>query len=878
MRQQKTHKLLSLLLALVVLLALAVPAFAADGDEPPAKELRMDHLDWDENGQCFAREDTLNMSNGDGGSGTGFNPTRGDYVIFFIWNNQTQKKEKFVVPEGNDDIRVIKVDSQDIAKGARQAQYYVRLEMDEWKDTTLTCDGLTFHVNAMMDDFAFFSSQTFSPENYLGNEVNKDTLTGNTVYFGNSYAGTEEADQHDKVTSVEKINNGQENFYTLEKVNDNCWRIKYKDVFDVWGDVGVDLKLEILQPDGETREHGRGLWIYKERAPQLQFVWLSGEWSDEENRDIFFFDPERRDAASGLDLQPGNSAFGILGYGGDWDENGFVLDNFTPVSVKDVKLPEGVTANTDVPAKKDAKWAEYYVELSVTEQDKDYTLTCKNPKTNETHEFTIYSRLPSDVGVYSAPKASWKNWLGNWGFPYNALLENEYYLISTATDGRDGRHLTSMALSTEWEDEHCANGSVELARVSDGVYKLTLKEGAVSLGDFHVDLDITWTDVAGNTWTDENRYLGNFDYCGVVMASETSLGLKTGASSLPASDAAGKVSSTVTIKAGEAKTLYLYRSAYSGSRGPIVYCFPYPNFFHSDDKELTLIPDEADRSKFTLSSSKAGVYEIYTGFGVDLTALFHADGTRYTAEEKAEFEENVVWDIDPNNLNLIVCDDISVEDPKFVSFEEMFPGDSYEIKFLDEDWEDIRLTVTVEPSYVDAASGDWFYDDVCYVSVNGMMGSASTTEQRFNPNGKVKREMVPTVLYRLDGEPAVKAGSFTDVVPGAYYADAAAWGAANEIVKGVGDNAFGVGSNITREQLAAMLYRYAEYKGCDMTASDDLSAFPDAGNVHSWALKEMRWAVGAGIINGKGGSLVPQGNASRAELATMLARFCRDVL
>lgn len=875
MKKRKTRKLVSLLLALVMLMGLAVPAFAADeGGEGPAKELKAMWLDWDEEGRNYASADLLEAADRGEGGGFGLAPGNDARVIFYIWNHETQKREKFVVPEAGEGVSVEKLASDEIAKNAEQSQYYVRVTLDGWNDAELTADGLTCHVNAAMDDFAFFSSQDFSQETYLADDVNEETLTDCTVYFGNSYPNAGEDEPHDKVVSVEKMESGHENLYTVEKVSDDCWKIVYQDVFAVWGNIGVRLKLEVLQPDGETREDERWLWIVHESAPELRFLWIDGEWSDEEQRDVFWFNPERRDCAGSLELQPGAPQQGILGYGGDWDENGFNVDGFTPVSVKDVKVPQGIAVNTDLAAREGAQWSEYYVELSVDERsDKDFTITYGE------YELPVSRRLPSYTSVYTAPEATWENWAGPWGFPYNAIQDNVYYIISTAADQRDGRHLTSMALSADWnkEDEEVANGDVELARVSDGVYKLTLKDGALNRGYFHVELDLTWTDVAGNTWTDTNSYLGNFDCMGAVVAADAPLydGTLKEFEPVPAADAKDKVAGSVTMKAGEDKVVYLYRSGFSWSRGPVVSSPIFKGYYHSANEELTLTQDEADVTRFTLSADKAGVYEIYIGnqaYDWDNLKVYHADGTQYTQEEFDEFMEL------PFNMEdgvLVIYD----EEYNPTPFTEMFPGDTYELEALGfEDWEETRLTVIVEPevNFDDVPENKWFYEDIKYVASKGLMNG--TGETTFNPNGSVKREMVPTVLYRLDGQPEVEGGSFTDVAAGSWYANATAWGAENNIVKGMGNNTFGVGADITREQLAVMLYRYAEYKGCDMSASADLSGFADAKNVHSWAKTELQWAVGAGIINGKGAGLDPQGTATRAELAAMLARFCRDVL
>lgn len=861
MKKRQTCKLFSLFVALAMVMTLAVPALAVRGDEDtPVQELRMTWLDWNKDGQCYAGENALDRSNGDGINGMTYAPGRGDHVIFFIWNNETQRKEKFVIPEGNGHMRVIPVDAEGIAPDAKQSRYYVRLELDGWTDEVLTADGLSFNVTAAMNDFAFFSAQTPSQDAYLANEVCEEILTDCTVYFGSSYADG----AHDTVVSVEKDANGHENLYTLEKVGDGCWKIVYKDVFAIQGDIWVKLKAEVRNPDGETREEYPELRIYHEYAPRLQFVWLDSEWSDEDQCEYFYLNPERRDAVESFEIQPGDFRYGIFGYGGTWDEDGFNLNGFTPVSAGKLELPVGVHVNAEIHHKEGAEWAEYYVALSVDERDKTYTVACGE------YQMTVNSRLP-DIGLYTAPEASWKSWAGPYEFPYNpAHLDEPYYIISTATDERHGRHLTGLALSG-WEE----NELVELTQVSTGVYRVTLKQDALSHDRFHLELDLTWTDIAGNTWTDPACYLGDFSVKNAAVASDMPLidGAATTMSPIPYLDVADKVSTNVTMTAGESKELYLYRIGFRWSAASFsVVHLPYQNYFHSDDEAFTLVQDEADFSKFTLSCAKPGVYEIYLAnesYDWDNLKLYHADGTEYTQEELDAFNE-LPYGVE--NGVFVIYD----EDYNPIPFAELFPGDIYELESLGlYIWEDYRVTVTVEPNYTDVTADDWFYDSVVFAAVNGMMNGDG---QRFNPKGYVTREMVPTVLYRLAGEPEAATGDFTDVADNTWYTSAVSWAAETGVVKGMGGGSFGVGTPISREQLAAMLYRYAEYLGCDMSASDGLSGFADAGSVHSWAVKEMQWAVGTGIINGKGESLDPQGTATRAELAAMLARFCRDVL
>ena len=147
----------------------------------------------------------------------------------------------------------------------------------------------------------------------------------------------------------------------------------------------------------------------------------------------------------------------------------------------------------------------------------------------------------------------------------------------------------------------------------------------------------------------------------------------------------------------------------------------------------------------------------------------------------------------------------------------------------------------------------------------------------FSPNEEITRGMLVTILYRLSGEPAVsESAPFADVETGSYYEKAVAWAAACGIVSGYENGSFGPNDAVTREQLAAILYRYARYQGQDVSASADLSGFADAGAVSGYAQPALAWASGSGLIVGTtDGTLDPQGTATRAQAATILMRFCQ---
>ena len=187
---------------------------------------------------------------------------------------------------------------------------------------------------------------------------------------------------------------------------------------------------------------------------------------------------------------------------------------------------------------------------------------------------------------------------------------------------------------------------------------------------------------------------------------------------------------------------------------------------------------------------------------------------------------------------------------------------------------------TEEPApaepFPDVDENDWFYDEVVYVYENGLMNGVENNQ--FAPNTATNRAMLATILYRLAGQPDVSGDlPFTDVAAGTWYTDAVLWAAQNGIVNGLGENTFAPMNTLTREQLVTMLYRYAEAEGYDVSAAADLSGYPDAGKVQSYAQEAMSWAVAEGIVEGMDGNLNPAGHATRAQIATILMRFCEGV-
>ena len=206
-------------------------------------------------------------------------------------------------------------------------------------------------------------------------------------------------------------------------------------------------------------------------------------------------------------------------------------------------------------------------------------------------------------------------------------------------------------------------------------------------------------------------------------------------------------------------------------------------------------------------------------------------------------------------------------------------------------WEKIEEEVSEEPeeveeteetetiSFKDVKESDWFYDAVSYAVENGLMSGMS--EDIFAPNTPLTREMLAVVLYNVEGQPeSTEANTFTDVKGDMWYTDAILWANENGIVAGYDNGAYGVGDLITREQFAAILYRYAQFKGYDTTQGGmAVREFSDYENISDYARPAMAWAVNAGIMGGMDdGTLMPQGKATRAEAATMLMNFCENMV
>ena len=267
------------------------------------------------------------------------------------------------------------------------------------------------------------------------------------------------------------------------------------------------------------------------------------------------------------------------------------------------------------------------------------------------------------------------------------------------------------------------------------------------------------------------------------------------------------------------------------------------------------------------------------------------DGRTYAFVTLERTSGIMVYDItDPANATYVnyinsrdfsedVKDDVSVEGMSFVPAADSATGQALLLAACEVSGTMAVYELGEEPAesglpFTDVDANDWFADAVQYVYDNGLM--TGTADNTFAPNTSTTRGMLVSILYRLEGGPAAENAGFTDVDADAWYADAVNWAAANGVVSGYGDT-FGANDTLTREQLAAILCNYAAFKGQDVSARADLGVYADAASVSDWATDALSWANAKGLITGMTAeTIVPQGDATRAQLAAILERFLAE--
>lgn len=260
--------------------------------------------------------------------------------------------------------------------------------------------------------------------------------------------------------------------------------------------------------------------------------------------------------------------------------------------------------------------------------------------------------------------------------------------------------------------------------------------------------------------------------------------------------------------------------------------------------------DEDDKITLTITPDK--------GYVVDKIEIIDTEGDKIDAKKVEDKDDKYTF-------RMANCD-VTVT----VTFKE--EGKTTEDTDKEEDKDD-ETTENTDLNFTDVKESDWFFKGVEYVVDKGIMSGVS--ENQFDPSGKLTRAMLVQMLYNMESRPACDAeNAFIDVPVGQWYTDAVIWANDAKIVSGMGEGLFAPNMEITREQMVAMLYNYAKYKGYNVTASADLSTFAGNASVSAWAQPAMQWAVAEGYISGMGDNqLAPQGTATRAEIASVIMRF-----
>lgn len=286
---------------------------------------------------------------------------------------------------------------------------------------------------------------------------------------------------------------------------------------------------------------------------------------------------------------------------------------------------------------------------------------------------------------------------------------------------------------------------------------------------------------------------------------------------------------------------------------------------------------------YTAPSRPSGGGSSSSDSGDYLISVDRVSGGRVTVQPgRADKGDTVTITVYPNDGyeldELVVTDsrgnEIDLDARSATRFTFTMPGGkvTVEASFVREGGQ----TQPPQTTFADVPASAWYYNAVEYVYENGLMSGVSGG--RFAPDDTLTRAMLVQTLYAMEGRPAAASAGFADVASGDWYASAVNWAAANGVVSGVSETGFGPNNVLTREQLALILYRFAQYKGYDVTGTSDLAAYADGSSVSGWAAEAMGWAVDAGLISGVGGNqIAPTGTASRAQVAQILMNFCENV-
>ena len=294
------------------------------------------------------------------------------------------------------------------------------------------------------------------------------------------------------------------------------------------------------------------------------------------------------------------------------------------------------------------------------------------------------------------------------------------------------------------------------------------------------------------------------------------------------------------------------------------------------DNKLELMPEEDINVVVSYRRIPTGGGSSTTTYKITVTAPENATvAPNGTVKVKRDREQTFIIEAKKGyEIEDVLVDGKSVGAIDEYTFKKVREHHTLEIKV-----KAIETNPEEKETFKDVKKDDWFYKAVDYVYKKELMNGTGNDE--FSPNISTTRGMIVTILYRLEGSPEVENSTFTDVASTEYYAKAVAWGEANGIVKGYGEGIFGPNDIITREQLAAIMYRYSNYKKYDVSAGEDTNilSYNDISELSEYAVSSMQWACGESLVSGIGNNLLaPRGNATRAQVAMILMRYCEKYM
>ena len=538
---------------------------------------------------------------------------------------------------------------------------------------------------------------------------------------------------------------------------------------------------------------------------------------------------------------------------------------FTPVPADKLEASEGMTL-TSLAKRADEKdeLRDCYISLRTTEWDKDYIVSYDGYST------VLHTGLP-EVGFYWESEATTENYARTWGF--SPTRENEsLYIISIASDETHGRHMVDLALAEGVED----NARFSLEKVEDNIYKITRKGGR-NYVTLEPRLDITWQEPGGEPYTDHGFGIWSCENATFLVSEEPVPTYEWG-SSTRYDDVKDSFTDQVTMEAGESKDVYLCFTFFTTDyeeKGAWIMRNMDAVFCEASDSALKLTTDSEDPFKLTLTCDVPGTYTFNFSdsalISAEVRAVYHADGTAYTEAEFEKFLDETGWSFNLDGELLFFND----EHEEGAPFEELFPGETIDYDVYYEDpWYPITVTVTGEETpaaFTDVAETAWYAPAVAYASGKGLMNG--TPEGAFNPGGHITAAQLTQILYNRENKPAAAEGAAFQGVNSQWYAAPVLWAAGEGIITDTGDTALIPTEDLTRQQIALILYNYMDKP----EGSADLTVFSDSGQISGWAVDAVAWAVGAEVLSGSesGGvrTLNPAGTATRAETAQILMNF-----